>query len=1066
MKKFFTLFSIIFIAITIRSQNSTAQYSLVFEDFEELTFPPAGWVTNNWYHQGFSGYGTGNYCISMDLYYNCYGTNPLEAPPFAAPTKLADSLVFDYSYAPYDYNNYHDLIILYSSDNGSSYNYLYTLSGYPGGELTTSDPTTNYFYPQSYEWKTFRYELPEGTTNIKFETNPYNIKFGCSNNLFIDNVKIGHEVPYTDIAVKNVFSKGRYARTFLSNDTISAYIKNEGNQEVNNLKVYLDIGGANIRKDSVVISNLPAGGFEVVKFNPYTPVLNGNGIVKVRILHNDEVAGNDSALYNLNVNSNYLSYTDTAGYMGGLGVYGRLYFVNKYYVTNANSRISEIRARLQNFDGNLIKDQVITGVLLNSAGTIIAKSVPYKLQTSDTGKYISLKLSNPLPFYPAVTNTYFYAGFDVSDAIRNEYFFSVSGQTENPMRINSYFASSDRSKEVGENVIGLYDVGSYNYGSRYDFQVKFDNMPATDAGISNQGSLFDQYYSATNIPQTGKVYNNALSGTANATVIRTITPGGYTSSQPVSIPANSSVNVTFANWTFMSGTTYSVRDSIILSGDVDLTNNVMKGTTTPRIAKDLLIFYQRGDALDSLERALLADGRYANNYDVADLNYTGSFRPWKIVFANPNYLSIFQNNTRDSLKSFLDNSTAGNKKSLIVFSPKLAQYYSTSATVGDTIFMKQYLRADHSYYDWFSYYYDSENKFKGNGFFSGITQDSLSLNSDLQYFYEYPDLIRTVNGSSVAFLPLTADPGDVYGNAVCYAGTNYNTFLMTNRICALRSTESSPSSSLGPVRVYTKIIDWIQSVNTGAKVLDLTAKIEGFYDPNSNTMNTDTMRVYLRSSVNPYPKIDSAKAFLNTAGQASFMFNNASNGTGYYIQLKHRNGLETWSSTPQSFSSNSMTYDFTDNSNKAYGDNMSLSGDEWVIFTGDVNQNGFVELTEVLSVDNEASAFASGYVNSDVNGNNFTDLTDVLLAYNNSRNFVEKSTPISGPMVYPGISFDILNSNPANHSYQPAAENKIDHEIYDRHKNESLRKNGNTGFSIIEKEKGVILFRENKAGYR
>ncbi|MEZ4692046.1 MAG: hypothetical protein R3A12_18575 [Ignavibacteria bacterium] len=40
---------------------------------------------------------------------------------------------------------------------------------------------------------------------------------------------------------------------------------------------------------------------------------------------------------------------------------------------------------------------------------------------------------------------------------------------------------------------------------------------------------------------------------------------------------------------------------------------------------------------------------------------------------------------------------------------------------------------------------------------------------------------------------------------------------MTNKFSSLRSTSSSPSFPLGPVRVYTKIIDWLQNSNTGAE---------------------------------------------------------------------------------------------------------------------------------------------------------------------------------------------------------------------------------------------------------
>jgi len=116
--------------------------------------------------------------------------------------------------------------------------------------------------------------------------------------------------------------------------------------------------------------------------------------------------------------------------------------------------------------------------------------------------------------------------------------------------------------------------------------------------------------------------------------------------------------------------------------------------------------------------------------------------------------------------------------------------------------------------------------------------------------------------------------------------------------------------------------------------LNLTMLMQGFYDPNSGTMISDTARVYLRSSVSPFAVIDSAKQFLfggmvadslsdnsggSVAGSGIFTFLNATNGVGYYLQIKHRNSIETWSKTPQSFISKNLIYDFTLDSAKANG---------------------------------------------------------------------------------------------------------------------------------------------------
>ena len=85
--------------------------------------------------------------------------------------------------------------------------------------------------------------------------------------------------------------------------------------------------------------------------------------------------------------------------------------------------------------------------------------------------------------------------------------------------------------------------------------------------------------------------------------------------------------------------------------------------------------------------------------------------------------------------------------------------------------------------------------------------------------------------------------------------------------------------------------------------LYLTALIEGHY--NGNSMVPDTVTVELHNATVPYATVDSQKGILNSNGAGTFNFTKAVTGTPYYIVVKHRNSIETWSATPQSFSSSS-----------------------------------------------------------------------------------------------------------------------------------------------------------------
>ncbi|HMS34322.1 MAG TPA: proprotein convertase P-domain-containing protein [Ignavibacteria bacterium] len=207
------------------------------------------------------------------------------------------------------------------------------------------------------------------------------------------------------------------------------------------------------------------------------------------------------------------------------------------------------------------------------------------------------------------------------------------------------------------------------------------------------------------------------------------------------------------------------------------------------------------------------------------------------------------------------------------------------------------------------------------------------------------------------------------------------------------------------------LIGWGIQFNNQTKrknILSLASLIQGFYDSTANKMKKDTMRAIVRNSFAPFSILDSSKAVLDSAGHADLVFNNLTDGVPVYIQLKHRNSLETWSKKPSSgifailfaaqFSTftSFLEYDFTNSSTKAFGNNMiqaDTGPNKFAIYSGDVDQNGFINLTDVLNIYNDAGIFVTGYKITDINGDNVSDLNDIILANNNSNNFVSSVRP-------------------------------------------------------------------------
>ena len=177
---------------------------------------------------------------------------------------------------------------------------------------------------------------------------------------------------------------------------------------------------------------------------------------------------------------------------------------------------------------------------------------------------------------------------------------------------------------------------------------------------------------------------------------------------------------------------------------------------------------------------------------------------------------------------------------------------------------------------------------------------------------------------------------------------------------------------------------------------NITVIAQGFY--NGATLNkADTVRVYLRNNTNPYSIVDSAAAVINVnTFTGTFCFNYAPTGT-YYLQVRQRNHLETWSkSGGESYTAGSVnSFDFTTSSSQAYGSNQILSGSKYCMYGGDVAggissgeiynyQDGSIDAADLSAIDNDALNSLSGYYPSDVTGDDFVDSGDLSITDNNS----------------------------------------------------------------------------------
>jgi len=184
---------------------------------------------------------------------------------------------------------------------------------------------------------------------------------------------------------------------------------------------------------------------------------------------------------------------------------------------------------------------------------------------------------------------------------------------------------------------------------------------------------------------------------------------------------------------------------------------------------------------------------------------------------------------------------------------------------------------------------------------------------------------------------------------------------------------------------------------SNVSAVNLTMSIEGFYNSNSNNMISDSIRVYLRNTNSPYSTTDSATGIISASGNISLNFNNTVSGQ-YYIVIKHRNSIETWSRQggESITSGNVVSYNFSDQITKAFGNNMKQvdnSPIRFANFSGDINQDGTIDASDMSIVENDAGIVLTGYVKSDVTGDNFVDAEDISVIDNNVEKGVIAITP-------------------------------------------------------------------------
>ncbi|MGL2966454.1 GEVED domain-containing protein [Flavobacterium sp. XGLA_31] len=159
----------------------------------------------------------------------------------------------------------------------------------------------------------------------------------------------------------------------------------------------------------------------------------------------------------------------------------------------------------------------------------------------------------------------------------------------------------------------------------------------------------------------------------------------------------------------------------------------------------------------------------------------------------------------------------------------------------------------------------------------------------------------------------------------------------------------------------------------------------------SSTTDVDNVTIELRDS-STYALVASTTAMLQTNGDAVATFPALSGS--YYIAVKHRNAVQTWSANPVAVSGTPTTYDFTTAASQAYGDNMvNLGSGVYGFYSGDLTQDDFVDFSDFTAWETDYNSSAMGNYATDLNGDGFVDFSDFTIWEGNYNGSVYSSHP-------------------------------------------------------------------------
>ena len=251
-----------------------------------------------------------------------------------------------------------------------------------------------------------------------------------------------------------------------------------------------------------------------------------------------------------------------------------------------------------------------------------------------------------------------------------------------------------------------------------------------------------------------------------------------------------------------------------------------------------------------------------------------------------------------------------------------------------------------------------------------------------------------VAGSTISLNP---NPTGQISSPLSYAWSN-GTYSKNNIVSPTKTTNyyctvsNGINSCIDSVTVYVdvkvRVKVYFESYYENGKLRSVLNNADGISPLNL----CDSVHILFYDS-STQSVIYSSKQIIDTAGFCQIILPYYIANTRLSIGVTHRGSIETWSASPVMLD-NAIVYNFTNAQNKALGDNLKDNGGGvFLIFNGDINQDGSIDFNDYPPLDIGSSNGDIGYLPTDLNGDASVDFNDYPIIDINSSNGVVAIRP-------------------------------------------------------------------------